>query len=131
MAQALEGNKGDIQNNISRTIGYLDNYHKVPQTQLRLVEQYNWAGNSDPTCPIPPTIPWRDRTQFRHQGPFPGGSVAGVVYSDGNDSTARKWLVAFDRPNQKVSNSMVHIMIAHNFFDIISRINSCMYKIAN
>ncbi|XP_021725875.1 jasmonate-induced protein homolog [Chenopodium quinoa] len=80
--------------------GYISNRHKDPVT-LRLHDQHNWSGN--PVLSYPQFIPRQKHPiEFKHQGPLPQGSKGGVVYADGDDSTARKWLIAFDYSNNKV-----------------------------
>ncbi|XP_021730490.1 uncharacterized protein LOC110697422 [Chenopodium quinoa] len=84
------------------TRGFIVNHHKK-FAPLKLYDQHNWSGRPVPSYPevvvyqqLDPPIP------FKHQGPLPQGSRGGVVYADGVDSTARKWLVAFDLLKQKV-----------------------------
>ncbi|KMT09605.1 hypothetical protein BVRB_6g130590 [Beta vulgaris subsp. vulgaris] len=69
--------------------------------ELQIIDEHNWSGR--PREPYPQVIPAQiDPVEFVHLGPTPQGSKAGVVYADGVDSTARKWLVAFDNQAKKV-----------------------------
>ncbi|XP_048502599.2 uncharacterized protein LOC104895316 [Beta vulgaris subsp. vulgaris] len=82
------------------TLGFIKNYHK-DKLALQIIDQHDWSG--EPAKPYPQVIPAQvDPVEFRHLGPVPQGSKAGVVYADGTDSTARKWLVAFDGQAKKV-----------------------------
>ena len=82
------------------TVGFIKNYHK-DKLALQIIDQHDWSG--EPARPYPQVIPAEiDPVEFVHLGPIPQGSKAGVVYADGTDSTARKWLVAFDGQAKKV-----------------------------
>ncbi|KAK9690195.1 hypothetical protein RND81_09G110700 [Saponaria officinalis] len=72
--------------------------------ELYKIDEHHWAGKSDENYPFPPTIKHQPTPiiPFKHSGPNPEGSVAGVVYADGHDSTARKWVIAFDTSRRKV-----------------------------
>ncbi|XP_021730323.1 uncharacterized protein LOC110697266 [Chenopodium quinoa] len=83
----------------SLTQGFLVNRTKNNVT-LQKVGEYNWSGK--PVTSYPEFIPVQDEeVRFEHQGPLPEGSVGGIVYADGTESTSRKWLVAFDTPKKK------------------------------
>ncbi|KAL9239319.1 hypothetical protein vseg_013654 [Gypsophila vaccaria] len=101
---ALETDTGASQDNISTTFGFSYNFHKNANTDLQILDQHHWSGKSDTNRPFRSPLKWRQllALPFKHEGPLPLGSVAGVAYADGDDSTARKWLVAFDRVNSKV-----------------------------
>ena len=86
------------------TLGLIKNYHK-DKLALQIIDQHDWSGR--PREPYPQVIPAQiDPVEFVHLGPVPEGSKAGVVYADGADSTARKWLVAFDNQAHKVRISI-------------------------
>lgn len=70
---------------------------------LRIIDQHNWSGKPVPL--YPEVLPFGEVVQFEHRGPLPGGCKGGVVYADGTDSTARKWLVAFHIPNNEYHHS--------------------------
>ncbi|KMT03438.1 hypothetical protein BVRB_8g191230 [Beta vulgaris subsp. vulgaris] len=80
------------------TWGSIRNYHKEKAT-LQVIDQHDWSGKPRPYDHIPATS---KSVAFRHTAPVSEGSKAGVVYADGVENTARKWLVAFDGKAQKV-----------------------------
>ncbi|XP_074310324.1 uncharacterized protein LOC141646272 [Silene latifolia] len=96
--------KGVDQDKISITTGFMFNAHKVENTELHIIDQHHWSGKLDPEWPFLKVLPWKplDVPPFKHQGPLPTGSVAGIVYVESHDSTARKWLLAFDTVNFRV-----------------------------
>ncbi|KAL9247362.1 hypothetical protein vseg_020803 [Gypsophila vaccaria] len=100
----VEANAGGGHGGITVTTGFLFNSQKGAR-KLDIIDEHHWSGELDETAPFPPSLEWDLTTMpppFRHRGRIPEGSVAGVVYADGHDSTARKWLIAFDNPNRKV-----------------------------
>ncbi|XP_021725930.1 uncharacterized protein LOC110703576 [Chenopodium quinoa] len=99
-AKAKIASEGKVEAEVqSLTRGFLVNRTKDNIT-LQKVDEHNWSGK--PVTSYPEFIPVQDEeVRFDHRGPLPEGSVGGIVYADGTDSTARKWLVAFDTPKQK------------------------------
>ncbi|KMT16250.1 hypothetical protein BVRB_3g054040 [Beta vulgaris subsp. vulgaris] len=82
------------------THGYIFNGLK-DHAKLQMIDQHNWSGSS--VQPYPQVIPYhREPAEFEHRGLLPPGSKGAVLYADGANSTARKWLVAFDNPSKKV-----------------------------
>ncbi|KAK9690202.1 hypothetical protein RND81_09G111400 [Saponaria officinalis] len=86
------------------TEGYLYNSNREDNKELHIIDEHHWSGELDPEFPFPPSLEWRPLgpispiTPFKHRARIPEGSVAGVVYADGQ----RQWLVAFDMSNQKI-----------------------------
>ncbi|KAL9247361.1 hypothetical protein vseg_020802 [Gypsophila vaccaria] len=103
-SRVAEANAGGGHGGITVTTGFVHNYQRKDPKELYLIEEHHWSGEVDGTAPFPPSLGWHDSStpSFRHLGGVPEGSVVGVVYADGHDSTARKWLIAFDNPNRKV-----------------------------
>ncbi|XP_074310322.1 uncharacterized protein LOC141646270 [Silene latifolia] len=87
-----------IQDNHKVTVGVVYNTNKN-RKDLVVYDTHSWSGDVTGAYP---TVPYNDTGRYEvfiHQGLE--GSKGGVVYADGTDSTARKWLVAFDTPNNK------------------------------
>ncbi|KAK9690191.1 hypothetical protein RND81_09G110300 [Saponaria officinalis] len=101
VAEANTGNSDDV----TITNGELSNYIKDNNRDLYKMFEHHCAGNSNETSLIPLIVkhyPNQRVARFKHSGPNPEGSVAGVVYADGHDSSARKWLLAFDTSRRKI-----------------------------
>ncbi|XP_074275522.1 uncharacterized protein LOC141599419 [Silene latifolia] len=88
-----------------RTPCFVVNNHKAENTKMRLIYSKSWVGDFSSDYPPPQILEWNDydpRRRFDHEGQ--NGSAGGFVYADGDadDTTARKWTVAFDRMQTKV-----------------------------
>ncbi|XP_074307081.1 uncharacterized protein LOC141642253 [Silene latifolia] len=92
-------NESIIQDNYKVTKATMHNSVKDLK-DLVVYDSHSWLGDVVESYPSPvhnmDTDPY---ASFIHQGS--DGSKGGVVYVDGTDSTARKWLAAFDAPNNK------------------------------
>ncbi|KNA17196.1 hypothetical protein SOVF_082290 [Spinacia oleracea] len=89
------GVKGEV---VTRCIIFNRDKNRVP---LEILYEHNWSGNPVPSYP-PFIFNEMHPAQFKHQGTLPQGSKGGFVYADRKSFPARKWLVAFDIPKNKV-----------------------------
>ncbi|XP_074310333.1 uncharacterized protein LOC141646287 [Silene latifolia] len=87
-----------IQDNHKVTLGILYNNNRN-EKELVVYDTHNWSGDVTGAYPTIPFSNIGEYEVFIHQGLE--GSKGGVVYVDGTDTTSRKWLVAFDTPNNK------------------------------
>ncbi|XP_021840608.1 uncharacterized protein [Spinacia oleracea] len=67
--------------------------------RVHKVETHFWNGR---TLTNFPALPINTGVAMRQAGPLPKGVKWGIVYADGEDTTARKFIVAVDGPSGKI-----------------------------
>ncbi|KNA22147.1 hypothetical protein SOVF_036700 [Spinacia oleracea] len=72
------------------------NYSK--SARLHTIDRHFWSGRALTNFPA---LPKGYYAVPRQQGTLPQGVKWGIVYADGDDTTARKWVVAFDTATGK------------------------------
>lgn len=71
--------------------------------RLHTIDRHFWAGHALTNFPA---LHKGYYAVPKQQGTLPQGVKWGIVYADGDETTARKWVVAFDTTAGKVNNRL-------------------------
>ncbi|XP_074281328.1 uncharacterized protein LOC141606190 [Silene latifolia] len=88
----------DKETRSSQELVMQTNIRNFSKGRVHQIERHFWHGR---TLTNYPPLPVNTGVNTRQQGTLPQGVKFGMVYADGDDTTARKFVVAFDSPAGK------------------------------